>query len=45
VLQVQRDLTVAQLDEARGRVGLANAVTDLRLKEGTLLEHRGMRGF
>jgi len=45
VLQAQRDLTAAQLDDARGRVGLATAVTDLHLKEGTLLEHRGVKGF
>lgn len=42
VLQVQRDLTVAQLDEARAAVAYVKALTDLYLKDGTLLERRGV---
>ena len=42
VLQAQRDLTAAQLDEARATVAYMNAVTDLYLKDGTLLERRGI---
>jgi len=42
VLQVQRDLTGAQLDEARAAVAYIKALTDLYLKDGTLLERRGV---
>lgn len=42
VLQIQRDLILAQLDEARAVVGYVNALTDLYLKDGTLLERRGV---
>lgn len=42
VLQVQRDLTVAQLDEVRTAVAYVKALTDLYLKDGTLLERRGV---
>ncbi len=43
VLQTQRDLIASQLDEARAKVAYINSVTDLYLKEGTLLERRGVR--
>jgi outer membrane protein TolC len=42
ILQAQRDLVTSQLDEARAEVGYVNAVTDLYLKDGTLLERRGV---
>lgn len=42
VLQVQRDLTIAQLDEARAAVAYVKALTDLYLKDGSLLERRGV---
>ncbi|NLG17946.1 MAG: TolC family protein [Fibrobacter sp.] len=42
VLQAQRDQIEAQLDEARSEVVYANAITDLYLKGGTLLERRGV---
>lgn len=42
VLQVQRDLIVSQLDEVRARVAYVNAITDLYLKDGTLLERHGV---
>ena len=43
VLQAQRDLIAAQLDEARAEVAYVNAVADLYLKDGTLLERRGVK--
>lgn len=42
VLQIQRDLIVAQLDEVRASVAYVSAVTDLYLKDGTLLERLGV---
>lgn len=43
VLQIQRDLISAQLDEARAGVAYCTAVTDLYLKDGTLLERLGIQ--
>jgi HAE1 family hydrophobic/amphiphilic exporter-1 len=43
VLQAQRDQIVALLDEARSEVGYVNAIIDLHLKDGTLLERRGVK--
>lgn len=43
VLQAQRDLITSQLDETRAKVAYCNAITDLYLKDGTLLERRGVR--
>ncbi|NLD99477.1 MAG: TolC family protein, partial [Fibrobacter sp.] len=43
VLQVQRDLISAQLDEIRAAVTYVNACTNLYLKDGTLLERRGIK--
>ncbi len=45
VLQAQRDLIASQLDEARATVGAINALVDLQLLEGTLLERRGIQSF
>ncbi|MBN2416064.1 TolC family protein [bacterium] len=42
VLQVQRDMTASRLDEVRAMVGYLNALIDLYLMEGTLLERRGI---
>lgn len=42
VLQVQRDFTASQLDEVRAMVGYLNALIDLYLMEGSLLERRGV---
>jgi outer membrane protein len=42
VLQVQRDFTASQLDEIRAMVGYLNALIDLYLMEGSLLERRGI---
>ncbi|MDG5816671.1 TolC family protein [Chitinispirillales bacterium ANBcel5] len=42
VLQAQRDLIGAQIEKARARVAFSNSVTDLYLKDGTLLERRGV---
>ncbi|MBN1600892.1 MAG: efflux RND transporter permease subunit [Chitinispirillaceae bacterium] len=43
VLQVQRDLIGAQLDEARAGVAYCTAITNLYLKDGTLLERLGIQ--
>ena len=40
VLQVQRDYTLSRLAEARSLVSYLNALTNLYLMEGTLLERR-----
>lgn len=45
VLQAQRDLTSSQLDEARTMVAYLNALVDLYVSEGTLLERRGIETF
>ncbi|MFZ5519038.1 MAG: TolC family protein [Candidatus Zhuqueibacterota bacterium] len=45
VLQAQRDFIASQLDEARANVGHINAIVDLQLMEGTLLERRGIETF
>ncbi|PIZ63898.1 MAG: hypothetical protein COY19_09600, partial [Candidatus Marinimicrobia bacterium CG_4_10_14_0_2_um_filter_48_9] len=45
VLQAQRDFTSSQLDEARSVVGYLNALVELYLAEGTLLERRGITAF
>lgn len=42
VLQAQRDLTASQLNEARAMVAYLNALVNLYLMEGTLLERRGI---
>jgi outer membrane protein TolC len=42
VLQAQRDLTASHLDEARAQVFYLNALTNLYLMEGTLLDRRGI---
>ncbi|KMQ50027.1 outer membrane efflux protein [Chitinispirillum alkaliphilum] len=42
LLQAQRDLTLAKLDEARARISHVMAVLDLYMKDGTLLERRGV---
>jgi len=42
VLQVQRDFTASQLDEIHAMVGYLNALIDLYLMEGSLLERRGI---
>lgn len=42
VLQAQRDFTASQLDEARSVVAYLNALMELYLAEGTLLERRGI---
>ena len=44
VLQAQRDFTASQLNEARSMVAYLNALVDLYLVEGTLLERRGIAG-
>lgn len=41
VLQTQRDLTAARLDEARALVSHLNALVNLYVTEGTLLDRRG----
>ena len=45
VLQTQRDFVAGQLGEARAKVAYLNALVDLYLMEGTLLERRGIRSF
>lgn len=45
VLQAQRDLTASRLDEANAMVAYLNALVDLYVSEGTLLERRGVRTF
>lgn len=42
VLQAQRDFTASQLDEARAMVAYLNALVDLYISEGSLLERRGI---
>ena len=42
VLQAQRDVTASHLDEVRARVFYLNALTNLYLMEGTLLDRRGI---
>ncbi len=42
VLQAQRDFTASQLNEARAMVAYLNALVNLYLMEGTLLERRGI---
>ena len=42
VLQVQRDFTASQLDVIRAAVNYLNALVNLYLMEGTLLERRGI---
>ncbi len=44
VLQAQRDFTASQLNEARSMVAYLNALVNLYLMEGTLLERRGIAG-
>lgn len=43
VLQVQRDLIQAQVNDATARVRYIEALTDLYAVEGTLLERRGVK--
>jgi outer membrane protein len=45
VLQSQRDFTASQLDEARAMVAYLNALVDLYVSEGSLLERRGIGTF
>ena len=45
VLQAQRDYVASQLSEARAMVAYLNALVDLYLMEGTLLERRGIQSF
>lgn len=45
VVQAQRDLIASQLDEARAMVAYLNALVNLYLMEGTLLERRGIYSF
>jgi len=45
VMQAQRDLISSRLDEARAMVAYLNALVDLYLMEGTLLERRGITSF
>ncbi|MCE5251955.1 TolC family protein [bacterium] len=42
VLQAQRDLTASQLDEVRSMVAYLNALVNLYMMEGTLLDRRGI---
>ncbi len=42
VLQAQRDYTASQLEEARAMVAYLDALVDLYVAEGTLLERRGV---
>ncbi|MBN1154725.1 TolC family protein [candidate division KSB1 bacterium] len=42
VLQAQRDVTASQLDEARAIVAYINALVNLQLMEGTLLNRLGI---
>ncbi|UCE18251.1 MAG: TolC family protein [Gemmatimonadota bacterium] len=45
VLQAQRDFVASQLDEARAKVAYLDALVDLYVQEGTLLERRGIESF
>lgn len=45
VMQAQRDLIASQLNEARAKVAYLNALVDLYLMEGTLLERRGIQSY
>ncbi len=45
VLQAQRDFTASQLDEARAMVAYLDALVDLYVSEGSLLERRGIGTF
>jgi outer membrane protein len=45
VLQAQRDFTASQLDEARAMVVYLNALVDLYVSEGSLLERRGLESL
>lgn len=43
--QAQRDFIASQLDETRAMVAYLNALIDLYVSEGTLLERRGVHAF
>lgn len=45
VLQAQRDFTASSLNEARAMVSYLEALVNLYLMEGTLLERRGIDSF
>lgn len=45
VLQAQRDFTAGQMDEVRSMVAYLNALVDLYVAEGTLLDRRGINTF
>lgn len=45
VLQAQRDFTEAMLDESESMINYLNALIDLYVAQGTLLERRGIEGF
>jgi outer membrane protein TolC len=45
VLQAQRDFVASQLDEARAMVAYLDALVNLYLQEGTLLERRGIESY
>jgi len=42
VLQAQRDLVASQIDEARAKISHLEALVNLHLMEGTLLDRRGI---
>jgi outer membrane protein TolC len=42
VLQVQEDLALAQTNELQAQIGYEKALIDLKLAEGTILEHYGL---
>jgi outer membrane protein len=45
VMQAQRDLIASHLNEVRSMVSYLNALVDLYLMEGTLLERRGIQTY
>ncbi len=45
VLQAQRDLIASQIDEVRAIISHLNAIVNLHLVEGTLLDRRGIRSL
>jgi len=45
VLQAQRDFIASQLNEARAKVAYLNALVNLYVMEGTLLERRGIESY
>ncbi len=45
VLQAQRDLIASQIDEVRAKISHLDALVNLHLMEGTLLERRGINAL